>query len=134
MQFIFRDSKSESNSIRKKFSTAIEQEISDGKKSISELYIYLLLLLFEFNSNTNNFKGRLKSFSERAVHKVKTFVSRPINETTMQRFITKLEARKHADQASRSNNSKLSHGEDVYPNTKNKVYQSRKKQGPSDVR
>ncbi|RCN50664.1 hypothetical protein ANCCAN_03277 [Ancylostoma caninum] len=40
---------------------------------------------------------RLRNMSERAVRKVKTFVSRPIKEATMRRFVHKVEARKQAE-------------------------------------
>lgn len=44
------------------------------------------------NSTSSSFR-RLRHLSERAVRKVKTFVSRPIKQTTLQRFLDRLEAK-----------------------------------------
>ncbi|KAK6029810.1 hypothetical protein OSTOST_04069 [Ostertagia ostertagi] len=59
--------------------------------------------------------GRLKNLSERAVRKVKTFVSRPIKESALQRFITKLEARKEAEESGRISGRELKQGDLPFP-------------------
>ncbi|KJH49470.1 hypothetical protein DICVIV_04407 [Dictyocaulus viviparus] len=42
---------------------------------------------------------RFRLLSERAVRKVKTFVSRPIKDATLQLFVSKIEAKKHAEES-----------------------------------
>ncbi|KAK5967064.1 hypothetical protein GCK32_002133 [Trichostrongylus colubriformis] len=58
---------------------------------------------------------RLRTFSERAVRRVKTFVSRPIKQSSLQRFITKLEAKREAEESGRIAELELKRGDDVFP-------------------
>ncbi|KAK5967062.1 hypothetical protein GCK32_002131 [Trichostrongylus colubriformis] len=58
---------------------------------------------------------RLKMFSERAVRRVKTFVSRPIRESTLELFIARLEARKEAVESGRTSGRELKEGDVMFP-------------------
>lgn len=66
------------------------------------------------NSTSSSFR-RLRHLSERAVRKVKTFVSRPIKQTTLQRFLDRLEAKKQAEESGRISDRELKRGDDVFP-------------------
>ncbi|KAL6740897.1 hypothetical protein Aduo_014205 [Ancylostoma duodenale] len=68
---------------------------------------------------------RLRSMSERAVRKVKTFVSRPIKETTMRRFVHKVEARKQAEMTGQITLRPVKRGDDVFPKQRLRKSQER---------
>ncbi|EYC08145.1 hypothetical protein Y032_0067g18 [Ancylostoma ceylanicum] len=68
---------------------------------------------------------RLRNMSERAVRKVKTFVSRPIKETTMKRFVNKVEARKQAEMTGQIMVRTVKRGDDVFPKQRLRKSQER---------
>ncbi|VDK67620.1 unnamed protein product [Cylicostephanus goldi] len=53
--------------------------------------------------------------SERAVRKVKTFVSRPIKEATLRRFVNKVEAKMQAEQTGQIRLREVKQGDDLFP-------------------
>ncbi|VDM59686.1 unnamed protein product [Angiostrongylus costaricensis] len=69
--------------------------------------------------------GRIRQLSERAVRRVKTFVSRPIKETTMLRFVSKVEAKKQAEESGRISAREMKLGDDPFPKPKLRTSKSR---------
>ncbi|VDO40271.1 unnamed protein product [Haemonchus placei] len=58
----------------------------------------------------------LKDISEKAVRRVKMFVSQPIKEHTLQCFISKVQAKKEAKESGRiAQNCEVKRGDDVFP-------------------
>ncbi|VDL86674.1 unnamed protein product [Nippostrongylus brasiliensis] len=72
---------------------------------------------------------RLKCSYERAFRRVKTFVSRPIKEATLQRFATMVEAKKQAEESGQITNRKLKRGDDVFPKP---IQRSKSKDGAKE--
>ncbi|KAK6756529.1 hypothetical protein RB195_014753 [Necator americanus] len=58
---------------------------------------------------------RLRDASERAVRKVKTFVSRPIKDATLKLFVRKVEAKKEAEQSGKIHEREMKSGSDTFP-------------------
>ncbi|KAK6045164.1 hypothetical protein COOONC_17331 [Cooperia oncophora] len=51
-------------------------------------------------SLTGNFSDRIRNFSGRVTRKMKTFVSRPIRDSALRRFISKVKAKREAERDS----------------------------------
>ncbi|KAJ1374585.1 hypothetical protein KIN20_037297 [Parelaphostrongylus tenuis] len=76
-------------------------------------------------SSKESKSARIRQLSERAVRKVKTFVSRPIKETTMLRFVSKVEAKKQAEESGKMMEHEMKLGDDPFPKLKSRGSKSR---------
>ncbi|WKY11054.1 hypothetical protein Q1695_002974 [Nippostrongylus brasiliensis] len=81
------------------------------------------------DSSSRKSLRRLKCSYERAFRRVKTFVSRPIKEATLQRFATMVEAKKQAEESGQITNRKLKRGDDVFPKP---IQRSKSKDGAKE--
>ncbi|KHJ90172.1 hypothetical protein OESDEN_09987 [Oesophagostomum dentatum] len=75
---------------------------------------------------------RFMNLSGRVGRKVKTFVSRPIREPVMRRFVRRVESRKNLEPPS-SKEDKLIHGEVSFPKLRRKTSVEKRRNGPDEV-
>ncbi|EYC08155.1 hypothetical protein Y032_0067g22 [Ancylostoma ceylanicum] len=75
--------------------------------------------------------GRILELSERVTRKVRTFVSRPIRQPAMRKFIARLELRKQAELAMKDQR-KLNDGDVSFPREKMKRAAERAQSGPPE--
>ncbi|KHJ88450.1 hypothetical protein OESDEN_11755 [Oesophagostomum dentatum] len=75
---------------------------------------------------------RFMNLSGRVGRKVKTFVSRPIREPVMRRFVRRVESRKNLEPPS-SKEEKLIHGEVSFPKLRRKTSVEKRRNGPDEV-
>ncbi|KJH50759.1 hypothetical protein DICVIV_03106 [Dictyocaulus viviparus] len=77
--------------------------------------------------------GRFRDLSERVSRKMKTFISRPISELAIKKFIGKIEARRQAELDNTLTRRELSPGQTLFPRSRSKSQGERVRNGPDQI-